>query len=139
MAGWVCNEEVYQEKFSRLVNNLRFTHILNMEILWFFETLPDIIIPWLEWSNYIVYIIWRQLFHLLWSLILIELFSNIWRKNLFQIFFVIFFLRIMYQEFILHPETHSQQTWKWILDLIVRIMPLSLYFYFISTKNKKRS
>ncbi len=78
-------------------------------------------------------LIYREIFHFAGA-ILIILFSHfIFTKTGFKIFPIIILglltLWITFQEFYLHPTFYNQNLYKGIIDWLVWIVPIIIYFY----------
>lgn len=91
------------------------------------------LLPGLEAKNHLLYIAWREVCHLIGSLVLLAIshlalvFTS---YNVPLITLVALVLWLVYQEAYRHPKVYGQKAWKGVLDVVVWLLPFTLYFAF---------
>ena len=98
-----------------------------MIFLKFIEKIPDKIIPSLKQRNYALYVLWREICHIIGSLILLYVSYLITPKTV-PVTFILLTIWMTYQEFYFHPKKYDQPLWKGLIDWLSWITPFIIYF-----------
>lgn len=102
-----------------------------MNIFSFIEKVPDIIIPSLNQKSKTAYLIWREICHMVGSVVLIIL-SYLIKPSIVVIVFILLMFWMTYQEFYFHPKKYNQPLWKGVIDWLSWILPFLAYFIFVA-------
>lgn len=105
-----------------------------MSFLKFLERIPDILLPNLKAKSHTLYIVWREVCHLIGSLFLLVVSHGLMLVSSLNVplfVFVALFAWLLFQEFYRHPKMYHQKLWKGILDVVVWVTPFALYFWIL--------
>ncbi|KND51368.1 MAG: hypothetical protein ABA06_03600 [Parcubacteria bacterium C7867-001] len=92
--------------------------------------LPDTLLPGLKEKNYPLSVAWREVCHVVGSVILIvatTFLAPFAPFNLPIAVFAVLVVFMTYQEFYLHPKKYQQRLWKGILDWLAWVLPFALF------------
>lgn len=96
----------------------------------FIDRIPDFIFPNLEKKSFTLYVIWREVCHIVGSFVLLSAAHFLFLATTFYFplyVMVVLGAWMLYQEFYLHPKKYNQQLWKGILDFSSWLVPFVIY------------
>ena len=100
----------------------------------FIENIPNKIFPKLRKKSYPLYVLWREICHIIGSFILMEIshIMELFIPKVSLFFFILLILWMTYQEFYVHPRKYNEEIWRSTLDWFSWVIPFGIYIYIVN-------